>query len=191
MFNLYWYFLCLGLVLHLRSESSCIALAIHVRYSLVKLLPFPFSKYCQCNWQLINDVGDDYWCTAWDMLSGWADSKKVGQMKVVNCQAAVRHSDTFNFGTRSPVDAFKYWNPSQPQPSFQFPSKESVWCCPSLHIWCQSKERFEVIKGPAKHKSPTTSSLFTKKQRTKHRNSSHTYIERYNMCNIHGSKSKV
>ena len=46
-------------------------------------------------------------------------------MKVVNCQAAVRHSDTFNFGTRSPVDAFKYWNPSQPQPSFQFPSKES------------------------------------------------------------------
>ena len=55
-------------------------------------------------------------------------SEKAGQMKVVKCQGAVRHSDTFNFGTRSHVDAFKYWNPSQPQQPdiFQFPSEELV-----------------------------------------------------------------
>ena len=100
-------------------------------------------------------------------------------MKVVNCQGAVRHSDTFNFGTRSHVDGFKYWNPSQLQPDiFQSPSEELVVenFSPSLHTWRQRKDRLGVIKHPAKRKS-TTSSLFVKKHKTGHRNLSHTYIE--------------
>ena len=48
--------------------------------------------------------------------------------------------------------------------------------CPSLHTWWQHKEGFGVTKRrPAKQKS-TTSSLFVKKQRTRHRNSSQTYM---------------
>ena len=81
-------------------------------------------------------------------------------MKVVNCQGAVRHSDTFNFGTRSHVDGFKYWNPSQPQPDiFQSPSEELVVenFSPSLHTWRQRKDRLAVIKHPAKRKSTVIS----------------------------------